>query len=199
MKSKNLEIFADFVFINFSLLSILFFLVFLLFFYVSLKKSFVSLFFMCFIMFCLFLSFFFFRTLKMEKNRRKVLFVKNDDFLSEKTIFGPQRSGKVRNGSFEGDPAFMFFSFFLLQFYSKMFLLFFHMTTLGGIAGIGLGPYLGEHDSTPQSGVEAPRLLKRSLSRWDCCCCCCCCCCWWLWFRQLMAHARLSGHEHTCN
>ena len=23
----------------------------------------------------------------------------------------------------------------------------------------------GEHDSTPQSGVEAPRLLKRSLSR----------------------------------
>ena len=34
------------------------------------------------------------------------------------------------------------------------------------IAGIGLGYFLGrEHVSTPQSGVEAPRLLKRSLSR----------------------------------
>ena len=54
-----------------------------------------------------------------------------------------------------------------------------------GLAGIGLGHLLGrEHDSTPQSGVEAPRLLKRSLSRLYCCCfvvllfCCvllCCC------------------------
>ena len=36
-------------------------------------------------------------------------------------------------------------------------------TTLGGIAGIGVGHLLGrEHDSTPQSGVEAPRLKKRS-------------------------------------
>ena len=33
-------------------------------------------------------------------------------------------------------------------------------------AGIGLGRLLGgEHASTPQSGVEAPRLLKRSLPR----------------------------------
>ena len=31
------------------------------------------------------------------------------------------------------------------------------------------------HDSTPQSGVEAPRLLKRSLSRLYCCCCWCWC------------------------
>ena len=39
------------------------------------------------------------------------------------------------------------------------------------IAGIGLGPLLGrEHDSTLQSGVEAPRLLKRSLSRLCYCC-----------------------------
>ena len=46
------------------------------------------------------------------------------------------------------------------------------LTTLGGIAGIGLGRLLGgEHVSTPQSGVEAPRLLKRSLSRLYCCCC----------------------------
>ena len=37
-------------------------------------------------------------------------------------------------------------------------------TTQGGMAGIGLGRLLGrEHASTPQSGVEAPRLLKRSL------------------------------------
>ena len=47
------------------------------------------------------------------------------------------------------------------------------LTTQGGIAGIGLGRLLGrEHASTPQSGVEAPRLLKRSLPRLYCCCCC---------------------------
>ena len=54
------------------------------------------------------------------------------------------------------------------------------LTTQGGVAGIGLGHLLGrEHDSTPQSGVEAPRLLKRSLPRlyYGCCCCCCFCCC----------------------
>ena len=35
------------------------------------------------------------------------------------------------------------------------------LTTQSGMAGIGLGHLLGrEHDSTPQSGVEAPRLLK---------------------------------------
>ena len=40
------------------------------------------------------------------------------------------------------------------------------MTTKGGIAGIWLGRLHGrEHASTPQSGVEAPRLLKRSLPR----------------------------------
>ena len=45
------------------------------------------------------------------------------------------------------------------------------LTTFGGIAGIGLSHLLGrEHDSTPQSGVEAPRLLKRSLSRLYYCC-----------------------------
>ena len=32
-------------------------------------------------------------------------------------------------------------------------------------------PAWGEHASTPQSGVEAPRLLKRSLPRLYCCCC----------------------------
>ena len=48
------------------------------------------------------------------------------------------------------------------------------LTTQGGIAGIGLGHLLGrEHDPTPQSGVEAPRLLKRSLPRLDYCCWCC--------------------------
>ena len=47
------------------------------------------------------------------------------------------------------------------------------------IAGIGLGRLLGgEHASTPQSEVEAPRLLKQSLPRLYYCCCvvvvCCC-------------------------
>ena len=47
------------------------------------------------------------------------------------------------------------------------------LTTQGGIAGIGLGRLLGEeHASTPQSGVETPRLLKRSLPRLYYCCCC---------------------------
>ena len=45
------------------------------------------------------------------------------------------------------------------------------LTTQGGRAGIGLGHLLErEHDSTPQSGVEAPRLLKLSLSRLYYCC-----------------------------
>ena len=45
------------------------------------------------------------------------------------------------------------------------------VTTKGGIAGIGLGHQHGrEHDSTPQSGVEAPRLSKRSLPRLYYCC-----------------------------
>ena len=39
-----------------------------------------------------------------------------------------------------------------------------------------MGSLLGrEHASTPQSGVEAPRLLKRSLPRLYYCCCCCFC------------------------
>ena len=47
------------------------------------------------------------------------------------------------------------------------------LMTQGGTAGIGMG-HLGEsmHDSTPQSGVEAPHLLKRSLPRLYYCCCC---------------------------
>ena len=44
------------------------------------------------------------------------------------------------------------------------------LTTWSGVAGIGLGRLLGrEHASTPQSGVEAPRMLK--LPRLYCCCC----------------------------
>ena len=44
-------------------------------------------------------------------------------------------------------------------------------------AGIGMGRLLGRgHDPTPQSGVEAPRLLKRSQTNLYYCCCCCCCC-----------------------
>ena len=82
-------------------------------------------------------------------------------------------------------PLFLFFScfFFLLGSFSSFFQIYAEglskdvssvggapwrcgvLTTVGGIAGSGLGDLLGrEHDSTPQSGVEAPRLLKRSLS-----------------------------------
>ena len=44
---------------------------------------------------------------------------------------------------------------------------------IGRVDGIGLGRLLGEeHASTPQIGVEAPRLLKRSLPRLYYCCCC---------------------------
>ena len=109
------------------------------------------------------------------------------------------RLGGVKNGAFEGDPAFSVSSFFFfLVFLSNMFRCWQKsqsftkdvssvvgaprrcgvMTTKGGIAGIGLGHLLGrEHDSSPQSGVEAPRLVRRSLSRLYYCCCCCCCCC----------------------
>ena len=52
------------------------------------------------------------------------------------------------------------------------------LTTLGGMAGIGLGHLLGrEHGSTPQSEVGAPRLCKRSLSRLCYCCFVCGCVC----------------------
>ena len=86
------------------------------------------------------------------------------------------------------------------------------LTTEGGTAGIGLGHLLGrEHDSTPQSGLEAPRLLKRSLRRLYYYCCCCrssCCGCgllllwrlWWLWFflsagsrRSVLMSAEIYG------
>ena len=37
-----------------------------------------------------------------------------------------------------------------------------------------VGPLAGgEHDSTPLSEVEGPRLLKRSVTRLDYCCSCC--------------------------
>ena len=47
---------------------------------------------------------------------------------------------------------------------------------IGRVTGIGLGRLLGgEHASTPQSGVYAPRMLKRRLTRLYYCCCCCDC------------------------
>ena len=52
------------------------------------------------------------------------------------------------------------------------------LTTQGGQLGLGWAACSGErHGSTHQSGVKAPQLLKRSLSRLYCCCFCCCCCC----------------------
>ena len=47
------------------------------------------------------------------------------------------------------------------------------LTTWSGDSWDWFGRLLGgEHDSTPQSGVEAPGLLKRSLSGLYCCCFC---------------------------
>ena len=64
------------------------------------------------------------------------------------------------------------------------------LTTQGGIAWIGLGRQLGrEHDSTLQSGVEAPRLFKRSLARLYYCCW------WWFslwWWRKMESKEEAS-------
>ena len=63
------------------------------------------------------------------------------------------------------------------------------LTTWSGVAGIGYGHLLGrEHDSTPQSGVEAPLLIKRSLSSLYYCGCCRC-----GGFRQMCSLCRQSA------
>ena len=69
------------------------------------------------------------------------------------------------------------------------------LTTWGGIAVIGSGHLLwGEHDSTLQSGAEAPRLLKRSVPRLDHCCCVLL---WLLWlFRTLHDMCVSSLHVY---
>ena len=56
----------------------------------------------------------------------------------------------------------------------------------------------GEHASTPQSGVEAPRLLKRSLPRLYGCCCCVCCCCFGKCLMRVHIHnyMRVQDSEH---
>ena len=84
---------------------------------------------------------------------------------------------------------FLLFVLFFLSFFQKGFILSIDvssvvgapwrcgvLTTQSGTAGVGLRHLLRRgHDSTRQSGVEAPRVSKRSLARLDCCCCCCCC------------------------
>ena len=52
---------------------------------------------------------------------------------------------------------------------------------------VGTPAWEREHDSTPQSGVEAPRLLKRSLPRLDYCRC-------WCWWAGVRAGGR-AGRE----
>ena len=70
------------------------------------------------------------------------------------------------------------------------------LTAQGGIAGIGLGHLMGrEHDSTPQSEVEAPRLLSRSLPRLDCCCCRCC---WLLVVGRRLLLCGCAQHTMSC-
>ena len=75
---------------------------------------------------------------------------------------------------------------------------------------LGWGHLLGrQHDSTLRSGLGAPRLLKRRLSRLDyccyCCCYCCCCCCWLLWlfllflFLFLFLVAQYLRSKTPCN
>ena len=75
------------------------------------------------------------------------------------------------------------------------------LTTQGGIAGIGLGRLLGrEHDSTPQSGVQAPRLLQRSFPRLYYYCCCLCvmwCVLWCVWLCVLLFHSHFDACDVT--
>ena len=102
-------------------------------------------------------------------------------------FFGPSREVPFEAFSFFFPPFFVLFSsfffFFFFLLFSCFFFIFFSSSCsrcsmemwcpddIGRIAGIGLGRLLRrEHASTPQSGVEAPRLLKRSLPRLYCCC-----------------------------
>ena len=76
-------------------------------------------------------------------------------------FLGPSREVKKKKKNLR--PLFSFFPSFFLTFF--VFFLLFIISFFPYIAGIGLGRLLGrEHASTLQSGVEAPRLLKRSLS-----------------------------------
>ena len=133
--------------------------------------------------------FFFFFSFDAEngKNRRKVPTVQMTIFLCETSIFSRQEGGVCgsRNGPFEGGSRFHSSSLTIdvssvVGAPRRCGVL----TTWGGIAGIALGRLFGrEHASTPQSGVAAPCMLKRSLPRLYYCCCCgvvvlwCCCCC----------------------
>ena len=63
------------------------------------------------------------------KNSREILMIKMTIFLCENLICGPRWTGRVRNGKFEGDPAFMFaiclFIFTIFQFFSQKMFVFF--------------------------------------------------------------------------
>ena len=151
------------------------------------------LFFLCFF-FCFF--FFLFQsseqTPKPEKNSRKVPVVKMSIFLFEKSSFGTRWTRRLGVAHLRVTPLSCFsrpfFAFSISLKKKELFLIFtfflsnisncYHwyqcltmrcgvLTTQGGIAGIGLGHLLGkEHDSTPQSGLEAPRLLNGASPDW---------------------------------
>ena len=179
----------NFVISIFFLLFSLFVLIFHLFFFFS-NFSFLFPFFLFFHLLLLFLLTFCGCPSRRQKlkNSREILMIKMTIFLCENFICGPRWTGRVRNGPFEGDPAFMFaislfhFYNFSILFSKIVFLCLFQicftanigirvslnsvvgapcgvLMTKDGKAGIGLGRLLGgEHDSTP------------------CGCCCVVCC-----------------------
>ena len=169
------HLFFFFDFLHFSI-----FLVFFLFF---------SLFFVFPFPLFLFLHFFHFlffifqsseQTPKSNKNRRTVPFVKMTISFCESSMLGSRWT--VGGGLGKAHLRISFKKFSLLaivsEFNGRCFLrgrCSMEMWCPDDIGRDGwdwVGPHTWEHDSTPHSGVETPRLLKRSFSRLYYCCCC---------------------------
>ena len=67
--------------------------------------------------------------------------------------------------------------------------------TGAGKLGLGWAIYLGESMlQLPRVGVEAPRLLKRSLPRLYCCCCCSSCFVVWDTVESVCMYTRITRH-----
>ena len=144
-----------------------------------------------FLFFSFFFSYFFSRPSTRQKphERRTVPIAKRTIFFCKNSICGPRWTSGFRKSPFEGARFRVSHCFFFKNVYcwcwcqsstvdvSSVVGALWRcgvLMTWSGIAGIGLGHLLGrEHDSTPQSGVKAPRLFKRSSPRLHCCCCCC--------------------------
>ena len=205
-EAKTSEIFKDVaLFICSCLFCFLFFFVFFCFALFQKKSCFpisrflffcLSFFVDCFL---LFVSFFHFSVVredaeKRKEKRRKVPVVKVTIFLCEDVIFGPRwKVTGVGLAHFKRTTLAFFhvFSFFSFFFLSLLCLSYFFLFQTYFIACIRssmemwcpdswgfLGHQLGrEHGAPPRGGVDAPRLVKRSLSRLYYCSCSCSCSC----------------------